>query len=416
MASIKLVLVNKNAVNKYNISVQILSNRTKAILKTNYYVEKNQFKEGRVRNHPNSTLMNKRLSSILSDYEQKLDKIYVEQTKMTAKEIKEYLLNVYVEEVRKKEDVELFSYLEEYIADLDRKYKALLLVDKKASKGTWKNYSILYNSLRRFKGDQRVLFKDINKRWLEDYEQFLRESGVNTGIWSYMKSLKHLFNSLINSEDQRLSAECYPFRYYSIAKFKGNSTPQFLNIEEVRSVMHYETTNDTEIFARDTFILNYLLMGFNFKDMYFLEKEDIQDGRVHYTRSKTGVKHSVKIEPEHLEYFERLKGEKELFCFQEKYSSRAVCSKMISKGLRRICANLNIPAFAIGRSRYTWSTIAFNDLNINETVIDLALAHKVSHTLAGAYYIVKKVKLMDDANRQMIDYLFETGPFEKASE
>lgn len=59
--------------------------------------------------------------------------------------------------------------------------------------------------------------------------------------------------------------------------------------------------------------------------------------------------------------------------------------------------------------RHSWATIARNVLNISKDDIDLCLNHvNEAHKMADVY-IDKDFTRIDQANRRMIDLLFQTG-------
>ena len=50
--------------------------------------------------------------------------------------------------------------------------------------------------------------------------------------------------------------------------------------------------------ARDTFLLCFYLRGISFIDLAHLRKSDLKDGYLHYTRSKTGQRLTIRWEKE----------------------------------------------------------------------------------------------------------------------
>jgi len=186
---------------------------------------------------------------------------------------------------------------------------------------------------------------------------------------------------------------------------KKDSEPRVIDLDDLRSLFTICPLNNDEAFALDVFKLDFFLIGINAVDLYHLENNGgyIANGRVFFDRSKTEVGHSIKIEPEALELINKLRGKTKYFSFQERYSTVNNFTKYMAKFLRRIADDLKIPEFTLGYARYTWATVAFNECEVPESIIDFALGHKLSKTLAGAHYIKKKRGLMDDANRKVID-------------
>ena len=219
-----------------------------------------------------------------------------------------------------------------------------------------------------------------------------------------MKSLRAIFNNEIN--EGNISPEYYPFRKYNINKLKKQTEPRVIDTGTLRVIFSTPARNKDEELARKTFLLDFLLLGINPADLYNFEANE-PSGRYNFDRSKTDVINSIKIEPEAMQLIQELKGENKPLFFQEKYNTPQNFSKYTNKFLKRYAETIGIPEFTLGYARYTWATIAYNELDIDESTIDVALGHKTSKTVAGAFYIKKARTKVDEANRKMIDYLFK---------
>lgn len=221
-----------------------------------------------------------------------------------------------------------------------------------------------------------------------------------------MKDLRAIFNNEIN--EGNISAELYPFKKYNINKLRKQTEPRVLSVSDLKEIIFTPAQNPEEEFARKTFILDFMLLGINPADLYNfgINGTEIVDDRYNFDRSKTDVINSIKIEPEAQEIIEELAGKEKPLFFQEKYNTSSNFLKYTNKFLKRYAAFIGIHEFTLGYARYTWATIAYNNLDIDESTIDVALGHKTSKTVAGAHYIKKARTKVDEANRKMIDYLF----------
>ncbi|PKP12008.1 MAG: hypothetical protein CVU09_00475 [Bacteroidetes bacterium HGW-Bacteroidetes-4] len=401
MATLKAVLKDKKKDNTYNVKILVVHNQKNAYIKTKYYLKKNQLRNNRVVNHPNADIYNDKLSQLINKYERRLLDISTKLGNLSVLDIKDYLESELIQN-----EIEFFDYVDGVISELTKKYEAELKRNGKASNRTADCYTSLKNGIQEFiKPRSELLFRHIDKKFLESYEQFLRDRGTNSGVWNQMKDLRALFNRLISDERQLLSPEYYPFKYYNVNALKKDSEPRVIDLDDLRSLFTICPLNNDEAFALDVFKLDFFLIGINAVDLYHLENNGgyIANGRVFFDRSKTEVGHSIKIEPEALELINKLRGKTKYFSFQERYSTVNNFTKYMAKFLRRIADDLKIPEFTLGYARYTWATVAFNECEVPESIIDFALGHKLSKTLAGAHYIKKKRGLMDDANRKVID-------------
>lgn len=412
MATIKTVLKNKKKDGTYNVQFDIWQNRQHAYISTDYYVLPNQFKNGKIQKHDNASIYNARLREKLTEYEKKLDTLVIKSESMTALEIKNYLIEESIT-FRPK----LLESITRKINALKEEYRIKTQSGMKASPRTVEPYSDLRRSLFRFL--KPVKFKEtgslsdfdrvdvyldtVDVHFLKRYEHFLTENGLSNGRWNVMKSLRAIFNNEIN--EGNISPEYYPFRKYNINKLKKQTEPRVIDTGTLRVIFSTPARNKDEELARKTFLLDFLLLGINPADLYNFEANE-PSGRYNFDRSKTDVINSIKIEPEAMQLIQALKGENKPLFFQEKYNTPQNFSKYTNKFLKRYAETIGIPEFTLGYARYTWATIAYNELDIDESTIDVALGHKTSKTVAGAFYIKKARTKVDEANRKMIDYLF----------
>ena len=127
-------------------------------------------------------------------------------------------------------------------------------------------------------------------------------------------------------------------------------------------------------------------------------------------------------------------GKVRLFSFYKLYSDSSVFNGAVNNGFKRVVQEVNesikneiketkkkqekeklrggrlIPEDTKAYSvRHSWATIARNVLNISKDDIDLCLNHvNEAHKMADVY-IDKDFTRIDQANRRMIDLLFQTG-------
>ena len=126
-------------------------------------------------------------------------------------------------------------------------------------------------------------------------------------------------------------------------------------------------------------------------------------------------------------------GKVRLFSFYKLYSDSSVFNGAVNNGFKRVVQEVNesikndkkeakntqlkeklrgglIPEDTKAYSvRHSWATIARNVLNISKDDIDLCMNHvNEAHKMADVY-IDKDFTRIDQANRRMIDLLFQIG-------
>jgi integrase len=160
----------------------------------------------------------------------------------------------------------------------------------------------------------------------------------------------------------------------------------------------------------------FYLIGIEAIDLFSIKKEQLEGGRLLYTRAKTGTLYSIKVEPEAMEIINKYAGKGEyLLCVRDNY-------KNYKDFLHRMNENLcNIgemerqgrggkkerkPLFAKLTSkwaRHTWATIAA-DIGITFDVVSHSLGHKIGSSVTAIYVKFNRMKV-DEANRKVIDYV-----------
>ncbi len=414
MPSLSVVLKKKLSNGLYSVNIRIIHNRKPNYIGTDFKVAQNQFSNGRIKNHPNAKIINDRLASKLSLYERALDEIGYQLPTMPVAELKQYLLSYEAKAnnsplTTKAEPPEFFKFSEEVLAKLTVKYEKKLKATGKASKSIINNYKSCVKSIQEFNKKDKLYFSQIDKKFLEGYKAHLAEKGLKNGIWNKFKDFRALYNRAVDEE--LITLEKYPFRKMRINAMRKQGEPQVLSVREMREFMAYQPETEVEELAKDVFLLSFYLIGVNPIDLYYLEKPEgakIQGGRFVFSRSKTDVTHSIKIQPEATKLLEKLHTP-EGYIFQLRYKTNTSFYTNINQnGLLKISEKLGFSVqLTLGVARHTWATIAYNDLDIAESVIDFALGHKTQRTIAGAHYIKKDRAKMDAANRSVIDYLVQ---------
>lgn len=204
------------------------------------------------------------------------------------------------------------------------------------------------NSIKTFtKGKLDIPFSDINTMWLTKYEKWLRSKGnKETTISLLFRTLRSAYNKAINAKCARASD--YPFNEYKINKF--NTTTQKRAIAKtdilkfITEVQPIGKQQYMEL-SKDIFVFSYLCGGINFTDIANLTNENIQSGRLHYIRQKTGKQIKIGIPQEAMQIIEKYSktGKGYLFPILDSKVHKTALQKQnrIHKILGKVNKNLN---------------------------------------------------------------------------
>ncbi|ALR29120.1 hypothetical protein ATE47_00515 [Chryseobacterium sp. IHB B 17019] len=270
-------------------------------------------------------------------------------------------------------------------------------------------------SLFKFEKNMDLRFKDIDFEFLVKYENFLAKSCSNTTIRIRMTDLRTLFNLAIRSGYAR--KEDYPFGSYSIQKrLKMQSRKIALSEGQFSMLKMF----DCGSFPKYTntykmFLFSYYVGGMNFKDMAFLEWDDIKGNRLYYTRSKTGRDFNVPLRSEALEILEYyrnyLKPEEVKYIFpvilknklsdKQLYGRYRRCLKIFNSDLKFIAEQTEIDEDITSYvGRHTFAThLKFN--NVSADVISQVMGHS-SVSVTNSYLKDFEDGIIDDAFSKLI--------------
>ena len=180
-------------------------------------------------------------------------------------------------------------------------YKELILGFEIADKtGNRLVYKTSYNSIKVFnKGRLNILFSDIDIHWLNRYEKWLRSKGNKETTMSLLfRTLRSAYNKAIEAKCARKAD--YPFDEYKISKFDVKTKKRAISKEDIKNIIGLDLSGETDSLrlSRDIFVFSYLCGGINFSDIANLKTDNIINGRIQYTRQKTGKLISIHLSEE----------------------------------------------------------------------------------------------------------------------
>ena len=137
-----------------------------------------------------------------------------------------------------------------------------------------------------------VSFESITEELIASYETYLQhERGITKNSSSfYIRTLHAAYKKGIAMLNLKLRD---PFGnvYTGVDKTRKRA----VNIDVIIKLMQYKKLNKSMEFSRDTFVFCFFAQGMPFIDFAKLKKENLQNGRLSYYRSKTGRLLSVKV-------------------------------------------------------------------------------------------------------------------------
>lgn len=263
---------------------------------------------------------------------------------------------------------------------------------------------------------ERLNFEDITVKWLNEFNEYMAERSPAQNARSiHLRDIRAVFNFAIDEE----MTDLYPFRKF---KIKSTSTmKRSLSADDIRTIATMPLLPWQEEY-RDVFMLIFYLIGINIVDLFGLTHENVQNGRIVYTRCKTKRIYSIKIEPEAQEILERRKGTTHLIDVADRYKEYTNFTSRFNKALKtfgtwevdehhkqKVRYKPYWDFLSSYWARHSWATIAYNDCNIPVDVISQALGHSMGNRVTMVY-INSDSKKVDEVNRKVIDKVAPSQP------
>ncbi len=254
------------------------------------------------------------------------------------------------------------------------------------------------------------LVKDIDADLINRFERYLQEEkGLTRNTSSfYLRNARVIYNLAVKYLGIR---DRDPFKevFTGVAK----TSKRAIGMDCIRKINRLDLLHEPSLaFARDMFILSFMLRGMSFIDMAFLKVADLQNGIINYKRKKTGQALSIKCEkPIEIILKERVNSTRPEYLLpiivktdvDDIRQYRTVLYK-VNKSLKvigkRVGAEIPLTLYV---ARHSWATAA-KDLGVPIRIISEGMGHtSESTTLVYLGQIGKEQ--VDNANKKIINSL-----------
>lgn len=387
------------------INIRVYHNKVSQYIATEEYIEPGfLLKSGEIDEVcPDAFDLNGALDELIYEYKSIIRKLGRERiATMSCKELRDHL-------------VISTNTKDEYI-DFVEFSNLVINATKKEKTAAW--YQDSLNALKWFFNREKIEAREITAGKLNAFIEQLKEKGPGGSplepgsISNYLRGIRALFNKCKKHynnpdiEEEKISHS--PFKLVKIPQYRRKKKNVAVDI--VRKIRDANTTTQREIIGRDTFMIQFYLMGINLVDLFTLNAP--VNGRVEYERSKTDTEDninkitlSIKIEPELQELFDRYSNGSFLSELKNRYADIEYFNKAANMGLKKICTGLNIQKVTTNWSRHSWASIARNKAGASKADVDFCLGH-VSHEYKMAdIYIEEDYSICDRINRDVINLL-----------
>lgn len=162
--------------------------------------------------------------------------------------------------------------------------KAVIRLTQNGQTRTSQTYASTLRSFRRYRNQKDLPLENITSEVMEGYQAWLQQQGASQNTISfYFRILRAVYNRAVEEE---LTENRHPFRHVYTGVDK--TVKRALPLSEIKKIKSLDLTLEPELaYARDMFILSFMLRGMSFIDMAYLRKTDLRDGHITYRRRKT---------------------------------------------------------------------------------------------------------------------------------
>lgn len=373
--SYKFSFNRSGKLNKRNlglIELEVRQGKKRKYFTTKIYVEKGQFCDGRVVNHPLSNEYNCFLTSLKIEYE-KIEMEYMKQDVYISLD----MLKSAVKE-HSAPSAKVIEFGTEIIESSSRKDK------------TKESYKVFFNNLQKFKKD--VLLSEIDYNFIVKYNNWLKTQGI---MHNTIVGRLRCFKAIMNEAKRRKLIQENPFDNFKIPAMTNKKG--YLTKNDIKKLEDI-SLDGKESKVRDAFLFA-IYTGLRFSDVTTLKNEHVSNGWLKKKAIKTG--HNLEIPLEYL-------FEGKSLSILSKYKSVESFSKSIGENgstnqtLKIVAqkAHLSrIPTFHM--ARHTFATILLED-GIPVTTVQKLLGHaKISTTMI--YSEINENTIQNDIKKAIKD-------------
>ena len=397
---------------EYYVYIGLSHQTSRTLIATPYTISAEYVKGGKIINRAKyAEIYNKELLK----YEEKLAKI-VAPEQLDIKTIKDILTSSAAE---REDVVEFFSNAEQIITKMKQH-------PTKARSAYVYHYCL--QSFKKYVKRDKLYTFEMNRKLMQGYIDKMIEKGkAASTINNTITCVKLLFNRLKDEYNDYdlgiLNIKNDPFRKLQLPQMTSDSGHKALSVEELRQIMSFRFVGHKrkeKTFAKglDYFMLSFYLLGINPTDMYHLQKSQMQNGRITYSRRKTqrrvgGSEISIPVCAEAAEIIERHKGKGDfLLDMHDQHTRVEAAVGMMARVLKAVHSLLEMKIdkdnFTWYSARHTWASIAANDCHFSDAEVARALNHQSEHKVTRGY-IRPDWSLLDRMNEAVLNVIKNEG-------
>ena len=278
------------------------------------------------------------------------------------------------------------------------------------NKGTRGIYELTARKIQEY--DDTATIDNVDEKWLAGFRKYFMDKGISAnGISIHLRNIRAVFNYARRKRE----TDNYPFLWFRIEE--DETFPNNLSVEQLRTLRDYPVEDWQRVY-RDLFMLSFYLAGVNVGDLLLCK--GLTNGRFIYKRRKTGKMIDICVCDQAKAIIKKYKGRDYLLNVMDGRADYHSFMKRWNQALKKIGTQEAVPDKAGKKrkiiyhplfpdittytARYSFASIAANDLGISENLIGRCLGHSWSKNVTSRYIAADKNKV-DEVIRKVADYV-----------
>lgn len=269
-------------------------------------------------------------------------------------------------------------------------------------------YASTMRSFMKYRNGSDVPLDSVTTEVMEGYQGWLQLQGLTQNSVSfYMRILRAVYNRAV---DDDLTENRRPFR--RVYTGVGRTVKRALPLITIKKIKDLDLTQQPGLaYARDMFILSFMLRGMSFIDMAYLRKTDLNNGHIIYRRRKTRQQLIIAWTREMQRLLDRYEANTSKYLFpiirREGINERCAvknAGERINQRLKKVgeMAGVGIP-LSMYVARHSWASVA-KSRGVPLSVISEGLGHEKEST-TRIYLAQLDTSAVDKANEMILKLL-----------
>ena len=243
---------------------------------------------------------------------------------------------------------------------------------------------------------------------MEAYQAWHQQKGnTRNTISFYNRILRAVYYRAV---ENGMTDDRHPFRHVYTGVDK--TIKKALPLQTIRKIKHLDLSTQPPLdYARDIFMLSFMLRGMSFIDMAYLKKADLANGHITYMRRKTGQQLSIRWTREMQNILDKYPENSSVYLLpiirDRTNNERQIykyLSYKINHNLKKVAERIGISIpLTLYVARHSWASIAKSE-GVPLSLISEGMGHD-SESTTRIYLASLDTEAIDDVNSKLINLL-----------